>query len=208
MKTFIKRCILFLLLLAMVPVTMLTGWRNVLSESEKPSTPMHQEAFQTRFEEFSRPSPHRKHSFKPVRICIPAVRLSAKVVPVGLQPDGRLGVPKSSEVAGYYEDGIKPGEPGNALIAGHVDDYKGPGIFYPLKKVKPGSFVLLFDAKNDVLVYRVEQNESYFTQDAPLDRIFGDTNEYRLNLITCTGIYNRNKKEHEQRLVVYTQLVQ
>lgn len=196
-----------MMLLFVVAFMVFAGWRNVLSESEKPSKPFHLDAFQTRFEEFSKPNATIS-VFKPVRICIPSVRLSAKVVPVGLQRDGRLGVPKSSEVAGYYEDGVQLGEPGNALIAGHVDDYKGPGIFYPLKKVKPGSFVLLFDAKDNVLIYRVEQNESYFTKDAPLDRIFGDTNEYRLNLITCTGIYNRSKKEHEQRLVIYTRLVQ
>ncbi len=187
-------------------LTIFIGWRNVLSEPELPSTPFHQEAFQTRFEEISKPN--SISSFKPVRICIPTVHLSAKVIPVGLQSDGRLGVPKSSEVAGYFEDGVKPGEPGNALIAGHVDDYKGPGIFYPLKKLKPDSLVILFDAKQNVLVYRVEHVEQYFTKQAPLDRIFGDTNEYRLNLITCTGIYNRDKKEHEQRLVVYTRLVQ
>ncbi|MCZ4141197.1 peptidase C60 sortase A and B, partial [Escherichia coli] len=71
-----------------------------------------------------------------------------------------------------------------------MDDYKGPGVFYPLKKLKPGAFVLLFDESNRSLVYQVESVESYFTDEAPLDRIFGETSDFRLNLITCTGIYN------------------
>ena len=132
------------------------SWSNV-HITEEPPAPSHKEAFQTRLEENFKPN-STFSPFTPVRICIPAVRLSAKVIPVGLQKDGRLGVPKSSHVVGYYRDGVLPGEPGNALMAGHVDDYKGPGIFYPLKKVKPGSIVLLFDANDNVLVYRVEQN--------------------------------------------------
>lgn len=203
----IKRSHILTLLLMVVVMTTFYGWNNALSSLGLSDTPSHQEAFQTRFEENSKLN-NIPSSFKPVRICIPTVHLSAKVIPVDLQPDGRLGVPKSSEMAGYFENGVKLGEPGNALIAGHVDNYKGPGIFYPLKKLEPDSLVLLFDANHQVLIYRVEQVESYFTKEAPLDRIFGDTNEYRLNLITCTGIYNRDKKEHEQRLVVYTRLVQ
>lgn len=136
-------------------------------------------------------------ALKPVRLCIPSVNLSAPVVPVDVQKDGRLGVPKSSEIAGYLAGGVLPGEAGNALISGHVDDYKGPG-----------AFVLLFDESNRSLVYQVESVESYFTDEAPLDRIFGETSDFRLNLITCTGIYNRAKKEHEQRLIVYTRLIQ
>jgi hypothetical protein len=147
-------------------------------------------------------------SFNPVRMCIPTVHLSANIVPVGLQNDGRLDVPKSSFVAGFFKDGVLPGQPGNVLISGHVDDYKGPGVFYPLKKIQPNALVFLFDANYCYHIYRVEEVEDYFTEEAPLDRIFGDTNEARLNLITCTGIYNRSKKEHEKRLVVYTKLIQ
>lgn len=144
----------------------------------------------------------------PVRLCIPSVELSTKIVPVHVMPDGRLGVPKSSQVAGLFVDGVMPGQRGNALISGHVDNYKGPAVFYPLKKLQPGAYIFLFDEKNNYLMYEVMEVESYFTKDAPLQRIFGDTSEYRMNLITCTGKYNRNKKEHEQRLVVYTRLVQ
>ncbi|CAH1199322.1 hypothetical protein PAECIP111890_01563 [Paenibacillus sp. JJ-223] len=171
----------------------------------------HHEAFQ------AKPDPDHEQenmdstswsALKPVRLCIPSVNLSAPVVPVDVQKDGRLGVPKSSEIAGYFAGGVLPGEAGNALISGHVDDYKGPGVFYPLKKLKPGAFVLLFDESNRSLVYQVESVESYFTDEAPLDRIFGETSDFRLNLITCTGIYNRAKKEHEQRLIVYTRLIQ
>lgn len=76
------------------------------------------------------------------------------------------------------------------------------------KKNQPNALVFLFDTNYRYHIYSVEQIEDYVTEEAPLDRIFGDTNEARLNLITCTGTYNRNIKEHEKRLVVYTKLIQ
>ncbi|MGC5771231.1 class F sortase [Paenibacillus pabuli] len=145
---------------------------------------------------------------KPVRLCIPSVHLSTTITPIHLSKDGHLQVPKSSEVAGLYVDGVLPGEEGNAIVAGHVDNYTGPAIFYPLKHLKPGSFVLLFDQNNQYLKYEVLEVQSYYTQEAPLDKIFGDTPEKQLNLITCTGKYDRKKKEHEKRLIVYTRLVE
>ncbi|QOS78133.1 class F sortase [Paenibacillus sp. JNUCC31] len=145
---------------------------------------------------------------KPVRLCIPSVHLSTSITPIHLSEDGHLQVPKSSEVAGLYVDGILPGEKGNAIIAGHVDNYTGPAVFYPLKHLKPGSLVLLFDQDNHYLKYEVIQVQSYYTEQAPLDKIFGDTPEKQLNLITCTGKYDRKKKEHEKRLIVFTRLVE
>ncbi|AKG34776.1 class F sortase [Paenibacillus durus] len=143
----------------------------------------------------------------PNRLWIPSIGLMAPVKPVGLLKNGQLEVPKSSEVAGVFIEGVLPGQPGNAIIAGHVDNYKGPAIFYPLKKLKPEDPVLLSDEVGNYLVFRVVAVESYPTAKAPLEKIFGDTNQSQLNLITCTGKYNRKKKEHEKRLVVYTRLI-
>jgi LPXTG-site transpeptidase (sortase) family protein len=145
---------------------------------------------------------------KPVRLCIPSVHLSTSIIPIHLSEDGQLKAPKSSQVAGLYADGVLPGENGNAIVAGHVDNYTGPAIFYPLKHLKPGDFVFLFDQNNQYMKYEVLEVQSYYTQEAPLDKIFGDSTEKQLNLITCTGKYDRRKKEHEKRLVVYTRWVE
>ncbi|MGE6575107.1 class F sortase [Paenibacillus xylanexedens] len=204
-----KRSYIIMLMLVISVLIVFNVWGTSFQKDEIHSFPIHQEVFKSKHENTSElNTKYTLKTFKPVRICIPTVQMSTKLVPVGLQLDGRLGVPESSLLAGYFKDGVMPGEPGNALIAGHVDDYKGPGVFYPLKKLKPDALVFLFDAEHRYLTFRVEQVEAYFTKEAPLDRIFGDTNDSRLNLITCTGIYNRNKKEHEQRLVVYTRLLQ
>lgn len=142
----------------------------------------------------------------PTQIWIPSVGIKAPLEPIGLLKNGQLEVPVSSKVAGIYTDGILPGQPGKAIVAGHVDNYTGPAIFYPLKRLKPGHSVIVSDNKGKSLVFKVTSVESYVTAKAPLEQIFGDSDKAELNLITCTGKYNRKKKEHEKRLVVYTRL--
>lgn len=146
-------------------------------------------------------------SIIPTQVWIPSVGIKAPVEPVGLLENGQMEAPVSSKVAGVLTDGVLPGQIGSAIIAGHVDNYTGPAIFYPLKRLKPGQPVVLSDDEGNYLVFKVLAVESYFTAEAPVDKIFGDTDMERLNLITCTGKYNREKREHEKRLVVYTRLL-
>jgi sortase A len=57
--------------------------------------------------------------------------------------------------------------------------------------------------KREKVSFQVERVQAYEKEDkAPICKIFGLSNESRLNLITCTGLYNRDTKEHEKRLVV------
>jgi sortase A len=62
--------------------------------------------------------------------------------------------------------------------------------------------------KREKVSFQVERVQAYEKDKAPIRNIFGLSNESRLNLITCTGLYNRDTKEHEKRLVVYTKRVE
>lgn len=141
---------------------------------------------------------------KPVRMYIPAIDLHADIEPVRVSLQGSMDVPKSTETIGYLEDGTLPGAKGNAVMDGHVDSYTGPAVFYHLKKLKPGDSVYVKDAKGTAIEFRVEAIGIYKTDNAPVQSIFGPSDEPRLNLITCTGKYSRKMKEHQERLVVYT----
>lgn len=153
-------------------------------------------------QDFPKPEP-----IIPNQVWIPSVGIKAPVEPVGLLDNGQMDVPKSSNIAGIFVNGVMPGEQGNALMAGHLDSYTGPAIFHPLKRVKPGDPIVISNEEGKFLVFSVVSVESYLTSEAPLDKIFGDTNREQLNLITCAGKYDRNKREHNKRLVVYTRLL-
>ncbi|UOY93332.1 class F sortase [Ectobacillus sp. JY-23] len=143
---------------------------------------------------------------EPVRIEIPKLRINAPVAPVGLLGDGSMGVPEDTNEVGWYEPGAKPGEFGNAVFAGHVDSYLGPAVFFYLKKLEVGDEVIIRGKNGETFIYVVTSKASYPYDQAPVEDIFGYTAAKRLNLITCAGRYDRKTKNHEERLVVYTEL--
>jgi LPXTG-site transpeptidase (sortase) family protein len=145
-----------------------------------------------------------RESIMPSRIQIPKLNVDAKIETVGLLDNGQMGVPASFETVGWYENGPKPGERGNAVFAGHVDSKKGPAVFFYLKKLKEGDEVIVFDKKGKSLTFMVKDVKNYPTELSPVDEIFDYSYQSHLNLITCTGVYNRKTGNHSERLVVYT----
>ena len=49
---------------------------------------------------------------------------------------------------------------------------------------------------------------TYPAAQVPLDRVFAAKDAAYLNLITCTGEWNKGKQEYAERLVVYAVLAQ
>jgi sortase (surface protein transpeptidase) len=133
---------------------------------------------------------------------VPAVGLSARVVPVGLSGQGQLEVPAPT-VAGWYRLGPAPGAVGAAVIVGHVDTYTGPAIFYRLTAVRPG---------DDVVVVRADGSESRFVISGvtvvrkaafPSKAVFGPTEGAAIRLITCTGPFNPNSRHYLDSLIAW-----
>ncbi|WP_143186344.1 class F sortase [Paenibacillus sp. P3E] len=144
--------------------------------------------------------------FLPDIIEIPSISVKAVIKPVTILANGQMDVPKNTGVTGILYPGILPGEKGNVIIDGHVDSYTGPAVFYKLKKLKQGDLIIVSDQLKHRLTYTVQSAEVFTPAEAPVERIFGKTDEYRMNLITCTGRYSRKKKEHEQRLVIFAKI--
>lgn len=91
-------------------------------------------------------------------------------------------------------------------MAGHIDSLTGPAVFYKLDQLKKGDEVVVRDASGNSLTFVVIRSEKYPRKAAPIEEIFGFSYGSRLNLITCTGEFNRKAKTHEERLVVFTEL--
>ena len=139
----------------------------------------------------------------PVRLKIPALKVDAAVEQVGLTPEGAMDVPKEYANVGWFNQRARPGEPGNAVVAGHVDSKTGKAVFWDVKKLKPGDEIVVAGDDGVERRFIVESSELYKGQEAPLGRIFGPTPDTRLTLITCEGVFDRRAQEYDSRRVIY-----
>ncbi len=155
-------------------------------------------------------SPSRVHHESQVagarRLTIPGINLSASIVPIGLQPDGSLAAPGDFSVAGWYAGGVAPGEPGPAVIVGHVDSHLGPAVFFRLHKLVPGQSVVIQTANGATLTFIVERIEQHPRDRFPTAEVYGATNQRALRLITCGGEFDRSARSYRDNIVVFARL--
>ncbi len=145
----------------------------------------------------------------PVRFVIPKLQVDAPVIPVGSDAQGKMALPQEWDKVGWYQFGYKPGEAGNAVIAGHLDSTTGAGaIFYYLWKLQPGDPMYIIDSYGRSHTFTVTQQVTYPYSQVPIDTIFGSSNRKLLNLITCTGIWNPLIHNYSERRVVTAELTQ
>jgi len=144
---------------------------------------------------------------EPVRIVIPSIEVDAKLIPVGLLDDGDMEVPPFG-LAGWYEPGPLPGNHGPAVIVAHVDTKKGPDVFYRLKDLEPGDEILVYGADGDVATFGVDSKEQRLKTELPVERIWNDTWEPLIRLITCTGEFDRSSGHYLSNMIVYGHLVE
>lgn len=152
----------------------------------------------------------RQESIKgmePAEVEVPSIGVKANIEPTGILDNGEMGVPEDVDQVGWFKPGFKAGAKGHAVLAGHVDSLTGPAVFYELKNVKVGETVILKDADGRKMVFEVTNLTSYETDEAPIEEIFGSSDKRLINLITCTGDFNRDIGSHEERLVVTAELV-
>jgi len=123
----------------------------------------------------------------PARISIPAARVDAPVDEVRVRR-GAIEVPKLGR-AGWLEVGPRPGEPGRAVIIGHLDTRQGPGLFARVPKLKPRHDIAVVDARGGVHRYEVVGSAQVEKRSFPAKAVYGTSRRPVLVLITCGGPY-------------------
>ena len=118
-----------------------------------------------------------------------------------------MDVPDTIEDVSWFAPGYKPGENGRAVIAGHVDGIDGPAIFWDLAELEAGDEIIV-EGEDGQLVFQVYAIESVELELADVQSVFGYRSSPELVLITCSGDYDHNRGTREERLIVYTELVE
>lgn len=145
----------------------------------------------------------------PIRLKIPSIHVDATIEPVGLTPENLMGLPKYTDEVAWYQLGPRPGEPGNAVISGHVDSTTGAAIFWDLHKLVVGDTISVVGDNGFERQFVVTASERYATGDAPLTRIFGAADGVHLNLFTCDAdtLFDRATGAYTGYLLVYADAV-
>ncbi|HSS90823.1 MAG TPA: class F sortase [Streptosporangiaceae bacterium] len=140
---------------------------------------------------------------RPVSLSIPVIGVHTRLIRLGLTAQGTLQVPSSTAVAGWYTGGPRPGQVGSAVIAGHIDSYLGPGVFFRLRLLRPGNRVYVRQAGGRLAVFRVYAEHSYPKDHFPTQRVYGPAPDPELRLITCGGTFNPATGSYLNNVVVY-----
>ncbi|TVT08240.1 class F sortase [Amycolatopsis bartoniae] len=144
----------------------------------------------------------------PSAVDIPKIGAHSTLVPLGLNPDGSVEVPPvtSPLQAGWYRNGPQPGEPGPAVILGHVDGNKQKGIFYRLHELAPGDTVTVSRVDGSVAGFTVTRVEQIDKDEFPTEAVYGDTAGAELRLITCGGSFDHAAHSYRDNIIVYATL--
>jgi LPXTG-site transpeptidase (sortase) family protein len=137
----------------------------------------------------------------PITVSVGSIGIAeAAVIPVGVEPDGRMEVPPA-DLVGWYRFGSVPGEQGQTVLAAHVAYDGVDGVFVDLVEVAIGDEVTVSDGSGGVSRYRVVSNDQYDKDELP-DQLFARTGEPGLVLITCGGIFDSSARSYEDNIVV------
>lgn len=137
----------------------------------------------------------------PTRVQIPAIEVDEALVGVGLLDNGAMQTPDFG-LAAWYELGPRPGAPGPAVLLAHVDSEAGPDVFHRLRELQPGDRVTVYHQYGSA-TFAVDALEQVDKEQLPYDRIWPETTEPVLRLITCGGSFDHSTGSYRDNVIVY-----
>jgi hypothetical protein len=124
----------------------------------------------------------------PQRLAIPELHVNADIEPVGATADG-IEVPAIGR-AGWFESGPRPGDPGRAVIIGHIDGATAPGVFEHVPDIRSGAEIDVIDDEDGVHRYAVTGKTQVPKSHFPASAVYGASERPVLVLVTCGGTYD------------------
>jgi sortase (surface protein transpeptidase) len=139
----------------------------------------------------------------PVRVEIPRIGVDSSLDRLGRAPNGTVQEPSRWDVAGWYAPGPRPGDPGSAVILGHVDSKRGPAVFFRLRELRRGDEVRVRRADGSLVRFVVERTEQFPKQRFPTDDVYYPTLTPGLRLVTCGGLFDRRTGHYRSNLIIF-----
>lgn len=141
----------------------------------------------------------------PRLITIDKIGLKARVLQMGVNPDGSMQAPINIYDAGWYTGSAKPGTVGAAVIDAHASGPTRQGLFAYLNTLTQGDMIQIEMGDGAVYSYRVAYKETVPIDSVDMRKVmeaYGGAAE-GLNLITCDGSWIKDRKTYSDRTIVY-----
>ena len=145
----------------------------------------------------------------PVRLEIARIGVSTGLQRLGKDRHGAVEVPSGPhrwDTAGWYAAGTRPGDPGSAVILGHVDSTSGPAVFYRLRELRRGDLVEVVRADGTRARFAVQRVEEYPKARFPTADVYYPTLTPMLRLVTCGGAFNHKVGHYVDNVIVFATL--
>jgi LPXTG-site transpeptidase (sortase) family protein len=119
-----------------------------------------------------------------------------------LDSDGVMQTPGAPDVVTWYDFSSQPVDGGNAVFAGHLD-YAGygPAVFWRLGELQPGDVIEVYQDDGTILQYHVTSVRPFAATD-DASAIVASAGRPTITLITCDGVFDREDRVYDERLVV------
>ncbi len=184
----------------------LTSWHRVGQQQAITATPKHIQAPATPVATpSSSPALAPGEAQQPQRLVIPKLAVDAAVEKVGVDTQGNIGIPSDPNDAAWYRLGPLPGDPGNAIIDGHLDWTSGPAVFSHLGQLQPKDQVTVVRRDGSRLNFLVTRRRVFRASQRPPADMWVRGGPSRISLITCTGPWDAGRRQYQERLVVDAQ---
>lgn len=139
----------------------------------------------------------------PTRLAMPSIGVDVPVTALGIDEDGQMAIPEDVGEAGWYRFGPTPGQPGNAVIAGHVDSRtQGLGAFHALVDLAVGDVVTVTAADGTTSDFEVTGREEIDKDVLATDDLFRRDGPAQLVLVTCGGDFDADAGSYRSNVVV------
>jgi hypothetical protein len=145
---------------------------------------------------------------RPVRIAIPALGVAGPLEDLAADPaTGELAAPDDPTRAGWYAAGVVPGDAGPAVVGGHVDSRAGPGVFFALRRLRPGDEVEITRSDGRTVRFAVTTIGRFPKTEFPTAAVYGPAPGPELRLVTCGGVFDRTERSYRDNIVVGAVLI-
>ncbi len=138
----------------------------------------------------------------PVQLSIPDLEVDGPVIPAGVNSENELDVPPDARTLVWYRHGPSPGEPGSAVIAGHLNWQGVTGLFADLASTPIGATVTVTYDDGSQRAFTVTSVELVPKPDVSVNGVFARDGERVLRLVTCGGEFDDSVNSYRSNVVV------